>query len=91
VHRRLAPFKHIYLQSLGVDPAFHGRGHAGKLLRHMLGRLDAEGTPCYVDTQDEDNVGLYEHFGFSVMEASTVPGTEFPLWAMVRQPRASEP
>jgi hypothetical protein len=30
-------------------------------------------------------VGLYEHFGFSVLEASTVPGTEFPMWAMLRR------
>ena len=85
VHGRLAPFKHVYLQSLGVDPAFQGRGHAGKLLRHALARLDAAGTPCYLDTLDEQNVGLYEHFGFSVVEATTVPGTEVPMWAMLRK------
>jgi ribosomal protein S18 acetylase RimI-like enzyme len=85
VHGRLAPFKHMCLQSLGVDPVSQGRGHGGRLLRHMLARLDAAGTPCYLDTLDEQNVGLYEHFGFSVLEASTVPGTEFPMWAMLRR------
>jgi ribosomal protein S18 acetylase RimI-like enzyme len=85
VHGRLAPFKHMYLQSLGVDPASQGRGHGGRLLRHMLARLDAAGTPCYLDTLDEQNVGLYEHFGFSVVEASKVPATEFPMWAMLRR------
>jgi ribosomal protein S18 acetylase RimI-like enzyme len=85
VHGRLAPFGHMYLQSLGVDPAEQGRGHGGRLLRHMLARLDAAGTPCYLDTLDEQNVGLYEHFGFSVLEASTVPGTAFRMWAMLRR------
>jgi ribosomal protein S18 acetylase RimI-like enzyme len=85
VRARLAPFEHMYLQSLGVDPAVQGRGHAGRLLRHMLARLDAAGTPCYLDTLDEQNVGLYEHFGFAVVEASTVPGTQLPMWAMLRR------
>ena len=85
VHGRLASFKHVYLQSLGVDPAFQGRGHAGKLLRYALARLDAAGTPCYLDSLYEQNVGLYEHFGFSVVEASMVPGTEVQMWAMLRK------
>jgi ribosomal protein S18 acetylase RimI-like enzyme len=85
VHDRLAPFRHVYLQSLGVDPAFQGKGHAAKLLRYMLARLDATRTPCYLDTLDEQNVGLYQHFGFSVVEASPVPDTGFPLWAMLRE------
>jgi ribosomal protein S18 acetylase RimI-like enzyme len=91
VHGRLAPFKHVYLQSIGVDPAEQGRGHAGRLLRYMLARLDAAGTPCYLDPLDEQNVGLYEHFGFAVLEASTVPGTEFPMWAMLRQAGGATP
>jgi ribosomal protein S18 acetylase RimI-like enzyme len=89
VHRRLTPFKHVYLQSLGVDPASQGKGHARTLLRYMLARLDAAGTPCYLDTLDEQNVGLYEHFGFSVVEVSSVPDTGFPMWAMLRDGRSS--
>jgi GNAT superfamily N-acetyltransferase len=86
VHARQAPARHVYLQSLGVDPAFQARGHAGRLLRHMLARLDAAGTPCYLETLDEQNVALYEHFGFKLAEASTVPGTRATLWAMLRPP-----
>jgi ribosomal protein S18 acetylase RimI-like enzyme len=89
VHSRLAPFAHVYLQSLGVDPAFQGKVHAGRLLRHMLARLDAAGTPCYLDTLDEQNVALYEHFGFSVVETTKVPGSDAPMWAMLRNPAAA--
>ena len=52
-------------------------------------RLDAEGTPCYLDTLDEEKVAFYEHFGFSVVEVAKVPSTEAPMWAMLRRPAAA--
>jgi len=73
VHGRLAPFEHVCLQSPGVDPAFQGRGHGGRLLRHLLARLDAAGTPCYLDTLDEQNVGLYELLAGHVPFAGNEP------------------
>jgi ribosomal protein S18 acetylase RimI-like enzyme len=87
VHARLAPFKHMYLQSLGVDPQFQGKGHAGKLLRHMLTRLDRTDMPCYLETAEEHNVGLYKQFGFRVVDESNVPGTSLTNWAMLRESR----
>ena len=87
LHARLVPFKHMYLQSLGVDPAYQGKGHAGKLLRHMLSRMDAAGLPVYLETAEEQNVRFYEHFGFIVVDESTVPGTSFTNWAMLREAR----
>jgi ribosomal protein S18 acetylase RimI-like enzyme len=86
LHGRLAPFKHIYLQSIGVDPRFQGKGHAGRLLRHMLYRMDAAGLPCYLETLEEKNVRLYEHFGFVVVHESTIPGPNLTNWAMLRRP-----
>jgi len=87
VHSRLAPFKHWYLQAIGVDPKFQGRGYASKLLRSMLSRIDEEGLPCYLETLDEQNVSLYEHFGFKVIEESNIPETTLTNWAMLREGR----
>lgn len=85
LHARLAPFKHMYLQSLGVDPDFQGKGHAGRLLRYMLTRLDSAGLPGYLETLEEQNVRLYEHFGFTVVDESTIPGTNLTNWALLRK------
>ena len=85
VHQRLAPFKHWFLQTVGVDPQFQGKGYAGKLLRPMFARIDEEGLPCYLETLDEANIQLYEHFGFGVVEKSTVPETKLTNWAMLRE------
>ncbi|GAB4304307.1 MAG: hypothetical protein Kow0097_01070 [Candidatus Bipolaricaulota bacterium] len=86
LHRRLAPPKHLFLLILGVAPPFQGQGHAGRLLRPILARLDREVRPCYVDTMQERNVSLYEHFGFRTLEESPVPGTDLTAWAMLRPP-----
>jgi len=85
VHKRLAPFEHWFLQTIGVDPQFKGKGYAGRLLRSMLARIDEEGLPCYLETLNEANVSLYEHFGFRVLEKSTIPGTNLTNWAMLRE------
>ncbi len=84
VHSRLAPFKHWFLQAIGVDPQFQGRGYASKLLRPMLSRIDEEGLPCYLETLEGQNVRLYEHFGFKVIEESNIPDTNLTNWAMLR-------
>ena len=85
VHKRLVPSKHWFLQTIGVDPQFQGKGYAGKLLRPMFARIGKEGLPCYLETLDEANVQLYEHFGFRVIEKSTVPKTSLTNWAMLRE------
>jgi len=87
VHGRLVPFKHWFLQAIGVDPQFQGSGYAGRLLRQMLARIDEAGLPCYLETLEEQNVQLYEHFGFAVVEESSIPETSLTNWAMLREPR----
>ena len=84
VHKRLTPFKHWFLQTIGVDPQFQGKGYAGKLLRPMFARMDEEGLPCYLETLDEAKVSIYEHFGFKIVEKSTIPKTDLTNWAMLR-------
>ena len=87
-HKRLAPFRHWYLQVIGVEPRLQGQGCAGKLLRPMLARTDGEGLPCYLETLDERNVRIYEHFGFEVVEESAIPDTSLTNWAMLREARS---
>jgi ribosomal protein S18 acetylase RimI-like enzyme len=84
VHDRLAPFNHWFLQCIGVDHKLQGRGYASSLLRPILKRIEEEGLPCYLDTLEKQNVQLYEHFGFKVVEESKVPGTNLTNWAMLR-------
>ena len=85
VRKRCVPSRHWYLQLLGVDPAYQGKGYASMLLKSMFGRIDKEGLPGFLETQAEKNVTLYEHLGFRVVEEGIVPGSDVKSWAMVRE------
>ncbi len=83
-HKRLAPPMHWYLVTIGVDPKFQGKGYAGKLIRPMLAKIDAQHLPCYLETSEEKNTTIYECFGFRVIERASIPQTPFENWAMIR-------
>ena len=84
MHERLVPFKHWYLQLLGVDPACQGKGYGGTLLKAMFARIDKERLPCFLETDEKRDVSFYQHYGFKVVEEGIVPGSEVTIWAMLR-------
>jgi ribosomal protein S18 acetylase RimI-like enzyme len=87
MHQRYAPFPHLYLQMLGVDPDHRGKGYSSLLLRHMFARIDDVPLPCYLETHTEQNVAIYEHLGFKVAEARKIPDSGITTWAMLRDNR----
>jgi GNAT superfamily N-acetyltransferase len=88
---RVTPERYWYLRALGVDPVYQGQGFSSRLLRPMLERADHSGLPCFLETQAEKNIRLYEHFGFRVVMEGIVPGSDIHSWVMVRQPQKPEP
>lgn len=87
IRQRHAPPAYLYLQMVGIDPAYQGKGYGSRLLRHMFARIDAIHLPCYLETHTERNVAFYEHRGFKVVEAQKIPGSEIMTWAMLRDNR----
>jgi GNAT superfamily N-acetyltransferase len=76
--------RHIYLNVLGVDPDFHGRG-CGSAIMHWLhdqtiDRPDLAGT--YLETARESNVGYYERFGYQLIGEINPIGVR--TWLMFR-------
>jgi len=84
LRRRLAPTPHWYLEILGVDLQFQGKGCASRLLKPMLARLDAEKLPAYLETSTEEYVPMYQHFGFKVVQEAVMPGSGTKIWVMLR-------
>ena len=84
VHKKVTPFRHWYLEAIGVAPEHQGKGYASRLIRGMLSRVDDENLPCFLDTMDPKNVRIYERFGFKVVDESRIPGTPLTTWAMLR-------
>lgn len=84
MHKQYAAKPHYYLNTISVRPAAQGKGLASKLIRPFLARADVEGVGCYTETMTPSNVGLYQHFGFKVMEDYSVPNTDLHIWSLYR-------
>jgi GNAT superfamily N-acetyltransferase len=80
---------HYYLQFLGVEPDWQGRGVGSALLRPILERCDREGVPAYLEATSERSAALYERHRFAVVEEVGLPGGGPPLWRMWREPAAA--
>ena len=76
---------HIHLLMMGVSQEFQGKGFGGKLIRAVIEKADNERKPIYLETQKEENVTLYEKYGFSVKKKIILPEPlNLPMWLMVR-------
>jgi ribosomal protein S18 acetylase RimI-like enzyme len=76
---------HIHLMTLGVAQEYQGQGFGGKLLRALIEKAELEGKPLYLETQKEENVSLYEKYGFSVKKKIIIPEPlNLPMWLMFR-------
>ena len=79
----IGPYIHLFI--IGVSQEFQGKGFGGKLLRAVIEKSETERKPIYLETQKEENVGLYEKFGFSVKKKIILPEPlNLPMWLMVR-------
>ena len=67
-HIRIIRRPHYYLELLGVDEQFQGMGYASKLVKPVLAHADQSRRCCYLETQNEKNVALYQHYGFEVVD-----------------------
>ena len=79
----LGPYIHLLI--MGVSQEFQGKGFGGKLLRAVIEKAEIERKAIYLETQKEENVSLYEKYGFSVKKKIILPEPlNLPMWLMFR-------
>jgi len=79
------PEPYGYLQVLGVDPRWHGRGLGSALMREVAARADRDRRPAILETGKPENVGFYRRFGFEIVRATQLESGP-PVWTMRREP-----
>lgn len=87
IYERHLRLPHWYLLAIGVTDAYRGKGYASRLMNRCLERIDSDRLPCYLETHNESNVSLYQHFGFEVVEVSNLPESNQKQWSMLRNPK----
>lgn len=75
---------HYYLGIIGTSKADQGKGFGRMLLDrvHALSESDLLSTGVGLDTDSEDNVSLYQHFGYTITGHMVLGGLY--TWAMFR-------
>ena len=74
-----------YLYNVTVKPEHQHKGMSSILLKPMFEYLDREGQDCYLETHKEENVKIYEHYDFELLETSKIPKTDIVQYSMLRR------
>ena len=85
-NQHFAGMDFLYLLVLGVPDRHRGKGYGGQLVRAAVQNAEQMDLPLYVGAGSEDNVSMYEHFGFKVVERIDLPLIGLPNWEMVKNP-----
>lgn len=84
IRNKIASSNTWYVFQFGVLPAKQGRGLGSKIMKPFLKWLDSKKVACYLETQKEINVDIYNHFGFSLKSTDTLPKKTASQFAMLR-------
>ena len=88
-HVHMARSTYLYLLVIGVATKLQGKGFGRKLIGAAIEKSEREGLQLYLETELEENVKMYEHFGFRLLKRITLPIVDLPMWEMVRKPKLS--
>ena len=79
---------HWYLDSLGVEPEWQGKGIGSALMAPVLEICDGDRMPAYLNAGSPRSRELYRRHGFTVTDEFRLPEGGPPLWRMWREPGA---
>ncbi|MFW9952571.1 MAG: GNAT family N-acetyltransferase [Candidatus Thorarchaeota archaeon] len=84
LHYKHASSPHWFLSTIAVDEAFQGKGSASKLIRIKLEQGNTQNLKCYLNTENEKYIPLYEHFGFELVEQKQAPNSNLMVHGMLK-------
>jgi len=77
-----------YLVYLGTREKARGNGYAGKLVRTVTDKADADRLACYLESTHHANLPLYNRLGFEFERTIKLKDENVTLDIMVREPKA---
>lgn len=87
-HERLMGRRpHDYLWGLTVHPDHKRQGVGTALLSPFVELADFKKMPIYLETHNEKNVAYYQRMDFNLISTSMIPGSDVPIWCMLREPK----
>lgn len=81
---------HVYLGTIGTEPAMQGSGKASALIKDIAARCDAAKLGCRLEASTTSNVRFYESFGFDCVQELVIRSGGPTLYVMHRLPRLED-
>ena len=75
---------HWHIDPIAVLPEMQRQGIGSQLMSRFCKQMDEDGEKAYLETDKQEYVRFYEHFGFEVTGEADIRGRHF--WFMWRQP-----
>lgn len=75
---------YIHLDLIVVKEEARGKGKSKQILNYVINEASKLGMPLTLETQNPENIPLYEHFGFKVIDTITYEG--MIQYCMIKQP-----
>ncbi|MGL4798525.1 MAG: GNAT family N-acetyltransferase [Cellulosilyticaceae bacterium] len=75
--------QYIHLDLIVVKEEARGKGKAKQIIGYIINEATEKGLPLTLETQNPDNVALYEHFGFEVVH--TISWEGMTQYCMIRK------
>ena len=85
-HEHMVRSTYLHLFVVGVATKLQGKGFGRKLIGAAIEKSEREGLQLYLETETEENVKMYERFGFRLLKMIILPMVDLPMWEMVRKP-----
>jgi ribosomal protein S18 acetylase RimI-like enzyme len=86
--KHMAGHTFLHLSVVGVTTDLQGKGFGRKLIDEAIGKSEQERLHLYLETETEENVKMYEHFGFRLLNRINLPIVNLPMWEMVKVPQS---
>ena len=86
--KHMAGHTFLHLSVVGVASELQGKGFGSKLIGAAIEKFQRENLRLYLETETEENVKMYKHFGFKLLKSITLPIVNLPMWEMVKVPQA---
>ncbi|GAC41999.1 GNAT family N-acetyltransferase [Paenibacillus popilliae] len=77
---------YLHLDMLVVQPQYRGQGWVRKIMSPLLAECRERRIACTLETQNPRNVGLYEHYGFTIVDTIQMRNSDLKQYCMVCLP-----
>lgn len=71
-----------YLDVVIVDPEYQGKGFASLLIKPILLEAEKKHQAVYLETQNRNNIQIYERYGFLLIKEVKLPRTDIIQYCM---------